>query len=342
MFGILVKKQMIEIFRVYFYDAKKNKKRSRISTILFFLMYVAIMAGILGGMFSFLSVQLCKPFAQVHMSWLYFLIMSMIAVALGAFGSVFNTFSGLYLSKDNDLLLSMPIPVRSILAARLMGVYLMGLMYSAVVIVPAAVVYWVVADVTPAGVFGSILLIILISVVVLILSCALGWCVAKISLKLKNKSIITVILSLAFFALYYFIYFKAQKVIQYLLQNALIYGGKVKDSAYPLYLFGRIGEGDVVAMLLFTIAIAVLALLTFYLLSRSFIHIATATGKTEKVVYREKKEKRKSEFGALLTKEFRRFTSSPNYMLNCGLGTVLMPILIIHSSSKNGFSFFTI
>ena len=329
MFGILVKKQMTEIFRVYFYDAKKNKKRSRISTILFFLMYAAIMAGILGGMFSFLSVQLCKPFAQVHMSWLYFLIMSMIAVALGAFGSVFNTFSGLYLSKDNDLLLSMPIPVRSILAARLMGVYLMGLMYSAVVIVPAAVVYWVVADVTLAGVFGSILLIALISVIVLILSCALGWCVAKISLKLKNKSIITVILSLAFFALYYFIYFKAQKVIQYLLQNALIYGGKVKDSAYPLYLFGRIGEGDVVAMLLFTIAIAVLALLTFYLLSRSFIHIATATGKTEKVVYREKKEKRKSEFGALLTKEFRRFTSSPNYMLNCGLGTVLMPILAI-------------
>ena len=36
-----------------------------------------------------------------------------------------------------------------------------------------------------------------------------------------------------------------------------------------------------------------------------------------------------SEFGALLTKEFRRFTSSPNYMLNCGLGTVLMPILAI-------------
>ena len=35
---------------------------------------------------------------------LYFLIMGMIAIALGTFGSVFNTYSGLYLSKDNDLL----------------------------------------------------------------------------------------------------------------------------------------------------------------------------------------------------------------------------------------------
>ena len=56
--------------------------------------------------------------------------MGLLAVLLGAFGSVFNTYSSLYLSKDNDLLLSMPIPVRSIMASRLLGVYLMGLMYS--------------------------------------------------------------------------------------------------------------------------------------------------------------------------------------------------------------------
>lgn len=327
MFGILVKKQMAEIFRGYFYDAKKNKKRSKISTILFMLMYVILMVGVVGGVFTFLAVQLCKPFSLVDMSWLYFLIMGMIAIALGAFGSVFNTFSGLYLSKDNDLLLSMPIPVRSILAARLMGVYLMGLMYSAVVIVPAAVVYWIVTDITPVGIAGSILLILHISIIVLILSCVLGWCVAKISLKLKNKSFITVLLSLVFFGLYYLVYFKAQELIQDLLQNALIYGDKVKDRAYPLYLFGRVGEGDAVAMLVFTIGIAAMAVFTFRLLAGSFIRIATASGKSGKAVYREKDEKRKSEFGALLTKEFKRFTSSPNYMLNCGLGTIFLPVL---------------
>lgn len=36
MFRILLKKQMTEIFRAYFYDAKKNKKRSVFSTVLFF------------------------------------------------------------------------------------------------------------------------------------------------------------------------------------------------------------------------------------------------------------------------------------------------------------------
>ena len=162
MFRILLKKQMTEIFRAYFYDAKKNKKRSVFSTVLFFGFFIILMVGIVGGMFAYLADSLCKPFAMVNMKWLYFLIMGMIAIALGTFGSVFNTYSGLYLSKDNDLLLSMPIPIRSILTIRLVSVYLMGLMYSAIVMLPAVIVYWIEVEATPLTVVGPVLLILLI------------------------------------------------------------------------------------------------------------------------------------------------------------------------------------
>lgn len=64
------------------------------------------------------------------------------AILLGAFGSVFTTYSSLYLPKDNDQMLSLPIPVDTLIAARLLGVYLMGLMYSGVVVLPAIIVYW--------------------------------------------------------------------------------------------------------------------------------------------------------------------------------------------------------
>ena len=73
MIGSLIKKQMMEIFRGYFYDSKKNKKRSFVSTVLFLLMYAVIMVGVLGGMFAYLAMELCKPFAMVNMSWLIFL-----------------------------------------------------------------------------------------------------------------------------------------------------------------------------------------------------------------------------------------------------------------------------
>ena len=55
MFRILLKKQMTEIFRAYFYDAKKNKKRSVFSTVLFFGFFIILMVGIVGGMFAFVS-----------------------------------------------------------------------------------------------------------------------------------------------------------------------------------------------------------------------------------------------------------------------------------------------
>ena len=121
MIKTLVKKQMAEIFKSYFYDAKKNKKRSVPATVMFFVMYAVIMVGILGGMFGYLCFSLCAPLLVVNMGWLYYSMLALIAVALGCFGSVFSTYTGLYLSKDNDLLLSMPISSSKILLARLTG-----------------------------------------------------------------------------------------------------------------------------------------------------------------------------------------------------------------------------
>ena len=335
MLKTLLKKQMAEIFQSYLYDAKKNRKRSKASTIMFIVMYVFIMVGILGGIFTYLAIAICKPFSDVGMGWLYFALMGLIAIALGSFGSVFNTFSGLYLSKDNDLMLSLPIPVRYLLVSRLLSVYLMGLMYAAVVIVPAVIVYWAVAGVTLANVLGGVLLTALISVFVMTLSCALGWVVAKISL-LKHKSFVTVVISLAFFGAYYFFYFRAMALIQELLANLAVYGAAVKDGAYPIYLFGSVGTGDAKACIIVTVFVAALFALMWALISRSFLKTATATGKTARTVYRETTVRQKSIPAALLGREFAHFGASPNYMLNCGLGTFLMPVCALLILWKGG------
>ena len=326
MLSVLLKKQMTEIFRSYFYDAKKNKSRSKAGTAAYLVLFLGIMVGLLGGMFTYLSLSVCGALTAAGMDWLYFALMGLLAVLLGVFGSVFNTYSSLYLSKDNDLLLSMPIPVNVIMASRLLSVYLMGLMYSLVVILPAVIVYWVTVSVSAGVIFGGVLLMLLISVFVLTLSCALGWVVAKISLKLKNKSFITVVISLAFIGGYYFFYFKAQTLIQDLLANAAVYGERIKGAAYPLYLFGRVGAGDAAAMSVVSAVILALFALMWALISRSFLKIATAPGHTAKKVYKETAVKQKGIAAALLAKEFGRFSSSPNYMLNCGLGILLLPI----------------
>ena len=327
MLSTLLKKQFAEIYRGYFYDSKKNKARSKASSAMYITLFVLLMAGVLGGMFAFLAYALCGPLIGAGAGWLYFTLIGLLAVFLGVFGSVFNTYAGLYLAKDNDLLLSLPIPVWEIIAARLLGVYLMGLMYSGVVMIPALIVYLIVAPFSLAALFGSFWLFALISVFVLTLSCALGLVVAKISRKLKNKSFITVVISLAGFAAYYFLYFKAQSLINKLIANIGEYSEKIRGSAYPFYLFGAAGTGDPKALLIVTAVILALFALTWVLISRSFLRIATASDKTARKKYREDGIRRRSVRGALFCKEMKRFTSSPNYMLNCGFGIVFLAIL---------------
>ncbi len=327
MLKVLLKKQLAEVFRSYFFDAKKNRLRSKGAIAGWFIFFVLMIVGVGAGVFGSMAYSLCGPLDAAGMGWLFFLLMGGVAIVLGTFGSVFNTYAGLYLSKDNDLLLSLPIPVRTIVAARLLSVYLMGALYSAVAFFPALTVFWFTAGAGAARVICGLLLYLIVTVIVLLLSALLGWVVARVSRRLKNKSLIAVLISLLFIFAYYCVYFKASKLIGDLLQNADVYGERIKGAAYGLYLFGRVGEGDWPAALLFLVIIGLLFALTWYFLQRSYLRIATGGGVGTRVRYVEKTAKEKSPFGALLMKELRRYGSSPNYILNCSLGLLFLVLL---------------
>ena len=164
MLKILLRKQLYELNSSFFYDRKKGRVRSKGTSILLIVLYALLMIVIMGGIFTMLSVMLCAPFVGMGLDWLYFDMMTLIALFLGVFGGVFNTYSSLYKARDNDLMLSLPIPTRYVLISRLTGVYLMGLMFSAVVMLPAVIVYFVVAHPAVEGVVGSLLLTVLVKV----------------------------------------------------------------------------------------------------------------------------------------------------------------------------------
>lgn len=95
---------------------------------------------------------------------------------------------------------------------------------------------------------------------------------------------------------------------------------------YPLYHMGLAAEGDILSMLILTAIVLVAVTLTYCVLSRSFLKLATANRGVAKAVYKEQTVRVGTIRGALLRKELCRFTGSANYMLNCGLGIILMPV----------------
>ena len=328
MFKILVGKQFYEIFRGFFYNPKTNAKRSKTSAILFIALSVFLML-FLAATFAGVSFSLCDPLVQADCGWLYFAIVGAVATLLGSFGSVFTTYSSLYLSKDDDLLLSMPIPFTTIVLSRLFGVYVLGLMYSAVVSLPAAIVYLCTAELTVGALIGSLLYVILISLLVLVISCILGYIVARLSVKLKNKSYITVIIALIAFALYYYVIFKFKDVLGALLESVRESGASLKGEHYLVYMIGCVGEGNVIGMIISALVHVALAALTVFVIAKSFLKVKSAIVGVSKVKARKIANKQTSVFFALVRKEGARFVSSSTYMLNGGMSLVMLLLVSV-------------
>ncbi len=99
-------------------------------------------------------------------------------------------------------------------------------------------------------------------------------------------------------------------------------------------MLGSAGTGDIFSLLAVTGFVAVLFALMWKLLSASFMKIATTTPEGEKEKYISKDMKRSGIGAALLGKELARFTGSPNYMLNCGLGILLLPVFGVFMAFK--------
>ncbi len=337
MLKILLKKQLYELNRSFFYDQRSGKCRSKGASIAFIALYVLLMLFISVCLFGVMSAALASPLHELSLDWLYFSIIGIVSVTMGVFGSVFNTFASLYQAKDNSLLLSLPIPVHTILVSRLSGVYLMGLLFSGVVLVPAIVVYNVMVACTVGTVVGGILLLLGISVIVMILSCGLGWIVARINAHLKRKSLLSVIASLVFIGAYYYIYFNSYQLLSSFMDNAAAIGEALSHgAAYPLYLIGRMGLGDALASVIILAAVAALMAFVWWLLSHSFIKLATTPGKVAKTVYREKTAHVRSQSAALLARERQRITSSATCMLNCYLGSLMLLIAAGAIALKGG------
>lgn len=335
MIRILLKKQLQEAFAFLFINKKSGKARSKRSTIIMGVLFLALFV-YLGAMIFLMAREICAPLEAVGLGWLYMALMALIAIVLGIFGSVFSTYQTLYKAKDNDLLFSMPIPTKSILAARLLTMYVVGVLYELTVFVPAVIVYFMDAKIGVLGVIFTILIPFILGLLILSLSCVLGYALAVLNAKFKIKSGVAAVLMLAFIALYYYVFYHAQALFAKILASPQEAGEIAKGVLFPLYHMGLATKGDALSMLIFTAILGGIFLLVVFVLSRSFLKLATANVGTAKKVYHEKKANAASLGTALLFKEWKRFSGSTIYFLNAGLSTFLMPILAVLLLVKGG------
>ena len=325
----LIKKQLLDVFSWVFIDRKNGNTRSGKNLLIYSAIYLFLF-GYLGVMCYFMADFLCEPLIGANLGWFYFVLMGFMSIVAGVVGSVFTTIGSLYKAKDNDFMFSLPISQSKILFTRLLGVWITGLMYELVVMLPALVVWY--QNNTSLSILGYILSAVIpfvISLFILTLACVLGHVVALISSRLKHKNVVTIVLSLGFIAAYYYFYSKAYEMLQELVSNPQIIDYGVKNAIYPFYQMGLAAEGEILPMVIFTAIFVGLFAIVYRVLSFNFLKLATTEKGHASIKYKGNVAKSGNIKTALVIKEFKRFTSSPTYMLNCGLGTVILPVAAV-------------
>jgi len=324
MLKVLIKKQFSEIFKTYFVNPKNGKTRSKAGTLGFFVLFAFIMFS-LAALFFGVSAALGDSLFKVGLQWLYFAVMGLVSLLLGIFGSVFNTFASLYLAKDNEFLLSMPIPPMKLLISRMTGVVGLSLLYGGCVWLPACLYYWIYGKSTVSGIIFDIILTFALTLLITAITCALGWVVALISKKIKSKSFFTVILTLLFLGVYYFVCFNFQSLIKNFVKYSTDIGNGIKKYGNLFYQLGCAATGKVLPMIIFSLICIIAFLVCVIILSKSFTYITTKNDGKKKAEHKKTVSVQSNIKSALFKRELKRFTSSPVYMLNCGLGIIFLP-----------------
>ena len=116
---------------------KSNGKKTSGGWLVFLMLFLVACMEI----WMFVVFAELVPLCGMGLTWLYFAMAGTMALALSMLGSVFMTQAQLYDAKDNELLLSMPIPPKYILLTRIAMLFTTTAGYTLAVLLPAFGIY---------------------------------------------------------------------------------------------------------------------------------------------------------------------------------------------------------
>ena len=310
MLKLLLKKQAQEWASFLYLSAAGGRRRSR-AAIIGYAALLLYAAAAFGAMFWLLSDTLCAALEPAGLSWLYFALMGTLALLLGLIGSALMTYPTLYAARDNEFLLSLPIPPGTILLARMTGLYLLTLFFQVLVLLPAGIVYARYAGLTAGGAASWLVALGLLTLLTLALACAVGWLIALAAGHVRHRSLVTVLLSTVFIVAYFALCMRLNRSLALLMEHLDLLARYFAGWLRPLGLIGRALSGDGAALFVFAALSLALSALVYAALSRSFFALAAG-------------RRAATEDAALLRRELTHLGRSAVYLLNCTMGGILL------------------
>lgn len=333
MLKTLLKLQFRQLLASFTRKSSKKRGTEKRSTgmIVLLVLLFGYCAVVFIGLFALLFWGLGTFLGGGESGWAYFASLAFLTFLIDFIFTIFTAKSQLFEAKDNETLLSLPIRPRDILLSRMLMLLITDYLFEAIIALPAIVVWCLLGYATPLGVICFLVGVVAMPLLALTFSCFVGWLLSLLTARMKNPAVFTTLLGVGLFLLYFYGYSKLMNGMEMTPEMAL----KIADSLegvlfYPFYCFGRAAaDGSLLHLFYYLLFMGVPFALLVWILSKTFLSLATKKAGGTKTVYRATVVKASSQTKALLNNEFRRIGSSAAYMLNAGMGLLFLVIIAI-------------
>ncbi len=294
-----------------------------------FIFAIIIIAFLFMMVFSFgMAMVLGFQMYSKGCMWLFFPLAFIATTVFSLVGTVFAAQSYLFDSKDNDLLLSMPIKPSYVLVSRMMALYVLNFLYVNMIYLPVGLAYAFFFKFNAVTFLYYFISVFLIPLLATSLSCVFGYMTGKISQKIPNKNMLSVIFGFAVIGLLTLIIINFGDMLSVLMTDIDFLALEVRKYCAVFYWYGLATCGKMTwgyfPMTLFTVSFTYLV---YIFLSGKFMEIITRKVSQKKKVYVEKPMKKQNLQWALIKKEVGYFFSIPAYVMNAGMSTIMSIML---------------
>lgn len=320
----LLKAILSQDMNLFKYKTKTtNNKKSILPIILPLIFMYAI------GMYLNL---LAKELSKLHLTYILLSITMLIPTILTLIEGIYKSQGILFENKDNDLLFSLPIKKTTIIAARLIKLYIFQYFYNLIFILPGYVIYIYYEHPGINFYIISVLMTLLIPIIPTIISSFIGFIIKKISVKFKSKKAMQMILTMIFFMIIMFLSLNTNNIIKNIALKATSINDMIMKIYYPIGAYLNLLQKFNIMTLLKLLIVTIIPLIIFILIiSKYYFSIITKSNGSNisKSKNKEIKYKQNTHINTLIKKELKRYFSSTVYMFNTLSGLILMLIATI-------------
>ena len=327
----LIKACMSDNMSLFKIKTKSQSKKAKLILPIFLFMFIFFY--IVG-----FSNMIIEPLIEINSEYVLLTLFVTFTTIITFVEGIYKSGSLLFNSKDDNLLLSLPIKKSTVLFIRIFKFYVFEVLYNSMFLMPAMVVYAYYVDVSISYYIVSVSALLLLPIIPIIISCIIGGIINSSASKFKHKNFAQTIITILLLVFIFYGSYNLESAIKNLAQNASLVNSVITKIYYPVKLYIKLVTNfkivDFIQFILINILIFVISVSIF---SKIYFKINSST----KAVKLSKKNRNSNykiktslPIKSLIKKELNRFANTPVFVINTAMGLAIFLIGCILISIK--------